>query len=34
MQQGFENVVNLRGGIMDWAQKGLDIEIPAEACCG
>jgi rhodanese-related sulfurtransferase len=33
-QQGFNNVINLRGGIIDWARKGLDIEIPAQACCG
>jgi rhodanese-related sulfurtransferase len=34
MQQGFDNVINLRGGIMDWAQKGLEIELPSKACCG
>ena len=25
MQQGFDNVVNLRGGIMDWARNGFEI---------
>ncbi len=25
-QQGIENVYNLRGGIMSWAQHGLNIE--------
>lgn len=25
-QQGFDNVYNLRGGIMDWARNGLPIE--------
>ncbi len=34
MQQGFDNVINMRGGIVDWAQKGLEIEIPPQACCG
>ncbi len=33
-QQGLDNVINLRGGIVDWAQKGLEIELPAKACCG
>lgn len=33
-QQGFDNVINMRGGIVDWAQKGLEIEIPSQACCG
>lgn len=26
MQQGFDNVINLRGGILDWARQGLKIE--------
>ncbi|MCP3665136.1 MAG: rhodanese-like domain-containing protein [Gammaproteobacteria bacterium] len=25
MQQGFKNVVNLRGGIIDWARNGYEI---------
>ena len=25
MQQGFRNVINLRGGIIDWARNGLEI---------
>ena len=25
MQQGFQNVVNLRGGIIDWARSGNQI---------
>ncbi len=25
-QQGISNVLNLRGGIMNWAQEGLNIE--------
>ena len=25
MQQGYENVINLRGGIIDWARNGLEI---------
>ena len=25
MQQGYQNVVNLRGGILGWARSGLDI---------
>jgi len=25
MQQGFHNVVNLRGGIIDWARGGFEI---------
>lgn len=28
MQQGFRNVVNLRGGIIDWARHGFDILPP------
>jgi rhodanese-related sulfurtransferase len=27
-QQGFTNVVNLRGGIISWAQNGLQIVAP------
>ena len=27
-QQGFENVFNLRGGLMSWARSGLPIELP------
>jgi rhodanese-related sulfurtransferase len=26
LQQGFDNVVNLRGGIIAWAREGLDIQ--------
>ena len=29
MQQGFRNVVNLRGGILDWARNGFQVEAPA-----
>jgi len=25
MEQGFDNVVNLRGGILDWARGGFQI---------
>ncbi|MCP4995388.1 MAG: rhodanese-like domain-containing protein [Gammaproteobacteria bacterium] len=25
MQQGFKNVVNLKGGIVDWARNGYEI---------
>ena len=25
MQQGFDNVINLKGGIIDWARKGQEI---------
>ncbi|MCB2261584.1 MAG: rhodanese-like domain-containing protein [Candidatus Thiosymbion ectosymbiont of Robbea hypermnestra] len=25
MEQGFDNVVNLRGGIIDWARGGFEI---------
>jgi rhodanese-related sulfurtransferase len=28
MQQGIENVVNLRGGIISWAQQGFEIRQP------
>jgi rhodanese-related sulfurtransferase len=28
MQQGVRNVVNLRGGILDWARHGYAIEPP------
>jgi rhodanese-related sulfurtransferase len=27
MQQGYENVINLRGGILDWARNGYDIVV-------
>ena len=27
-QQGFDNVVNLRGGIIDWARNGYSVESP------
>ena len=27
-QQGFDNVFNLRGGLMSWARNGLPIELP------
>jgi rhodanese-related sulfurtransferase len=26
MQNGIDNVINLRGGIIDWANKGFQIE--------
>jgi rhodanese-related sulfurtransferase len=29
MQQGFRNVVNLRGGILDWARSGYHVVAPA-----
>lgn len=25
MQQGFDNVINLKGGIIDWARNGYEI---------
>lgn len=25
MQQGFDNVINLKGGIIDWARRGYEI---------
>ena len=28
-QQGFENVYNLRGGMIGWAQNGLAAPVPA-----
>ncbi len=28
-QQGFTNVYNLRGGIINWARNGLEIAAPA-----
>jgi rhodanese-related sulfurtransferase len=28
-RQGFENVYNLRGGMIGWAQNGLPAELPA-----
>lgn len=34
MQQGYNNVINLRGGIVAWAQNGLYIELPAKVCNG
>jgi rhodanese-related sulfurtransferase len=30
-QQGIANVVNLRGGIIDWASKGFEIGLPRTA---
>jgi len=30
-QQGFENVYNLRGGIMGWARSGLPAALPETA---
>jgi len=30
-QQGVDNVVNLRGGIIDWAQRGFEIGVPRSA---
>ncbi|MDH5408517.1 MAG: rhodanese-like domain-containing protein [Gammaproteobacteria bacterium] len=27
-QNGFENIFNLRGGMMGWAQSGLEIGLP------
>ena len=26
IQQGFNNVINLKGGILDWARNGFEIE--------
>lgn len=34
MQQGVSNVVNLRGGIISWAQQGYEIVSPARAASG
>ncbi|MBK1732424.1 rhodanese-like domain-containing protein [Thiococcus pfennigii] len=28
VQQGFDKVLNLRGGIADWARQGLEIALP------
>ncbi len=28
-QQGIDNVINLRGGIISWARQGLEIAAPA-----
>ena len=30
MQQGFDNVINLKGGIIDWARKGYEVVSYAE----
>lgn len=30
-QQGVNNVLNLRGGIIDWARQGFEIGLPAHA---
>jgi rhodanese-related sulfurtransferase len=30
-QQGVSNVVNLRGGIIDWASRGFEIGLPKTA---
>lgn len=30
MQQGFDSVINLRGGILDWARNGFEIVYPAQ----
>ncbi|MEE9492327.1 MAG: rhodanese-like domain-containing protein [Gammaproteobacteria bacterium] len=27
-QQGFNNVVNMRGGIIDWVRQGMSIDFP------
>ncbi len=29
MQQGYQNVINLRGGILAWARNGFEIVEPA-----
>ncbi|EIC23360.1 rhodanese-like domain-containing protein [Thiorhodovibrio frisius] len=31
MQQGFDNVINLRGGIIDWARQGFGIGVLEKA---
>jgi rhodanese-related sulfurtransferase len=31
MQQGFRNVINLRGGIVDWARHGYEILPPSRS---
>ena len=31
MQQGFDNVINLKGGIIDWARRGYEIVPPNRA---
>lgn len=33
-QQGYDNLINLRGGIIDWAQRSLEVEFPPRACYG
>lgn len=30
-QNGFENILNLRGGIMGWAHSGLQVAMPQPA---
>jgi rhodanese-related sulfurtransferase len=33
-QQGIDNVINLRGGIIAWARQGFDIVAPQQARAG
>tara|TARA_Y100001935_G_scaffold254446_1_gene263541 strand:+ start:233 stop:604 length:372 start_codon:yes stop_codon:yes gene_type:complete len=33
-QQGFTNVLNLKGGIVSWAQRGFEVVIPELAQAG
>ncbi len=30
MQQGFANVYNLRGGIINWVRSGLEVALPGQ----
>ena len=34
MQQGHDNVINLRGGIIAWARQGFDIVAPQQQRAG
>jgi rhodanese-related sulfurtransferase len=31
VQQGVDNVLNLSGGIIDWARQGFEVGMPAQA---
>ncbi len=34
MQHGYNNVINLRGGIISWAQNGLELTFPPQVSNG